>query len=143
MTTLFRRFFVLTLLCMPVLAHAAPGYIKFESIPGMSADDKHKGWIDIESWSFTPLPAAAPRGGPGKFTLIKRVDAASPRLAEAVAKGTRQTTVVVDMNTPTETGYSHAFKYLTINGIKPAGPGRETLELSYDAVERVKSDPAR
>ena len=65
-------------------------------VEGESADSKHKGEIELESWSFgvsrasSPLPgggAGAGKSVPGDFTATKRTDKSTPRLAQAVAMG--------------------------------------------------------
>jgi type VI secretion system secreted protein Hcp len=69
-------------------------FLKIEGIDGVSADAKHKGEIDLESWSWgqTQSGARAAGGGAGKvnmqdFHAVMKVCKASPRLMLACATG--------------------------------------------------------
>lgn len=71
-------------------------FLKIASVPGESMDSKHKGEIEIETWTFgeeqSGTFAYGSGGGAGKvsmkdFRFTKRVDKASPKLFEACASG--------------------------------------------------------
>jgi type VI secretion system secreted protein Hcp len=71
-------------------------FIKFDGIKGESADAKHKGEIDIESWSWGETQVRPPGrgggGGAGKvsmqdFQFVMRLNVASPSLMQACASG--------------------------------------------------------
>lgn len=71
-------------------------FLKFEGIDGESVDSKHKGEIDIESfsWGATNSGSAAHGGGAGAgrvamqdFHFVMRVNKASPQLFLACASG--------------------------------------------------------
>ena len=71
-------------------------FIKFDGIKGESADAKHKGEIDIESWSWgetnQATGGAGSGGGAGKvsmqdFHFVMRWNTASPSLMKACATG--------------------------------------------------------
>ena len=71
-------------------------YLKLDGIEGESADSKHKGEIDLESWSWGATQsgshAAGGGGGSGKVTMqdfhfIMNVNKASPKLLLACATG--------------------------------------------------------
>jgi len=72
-------------------------FLKIDGIPGESLDSKHKGEIDVESWSWgeaNPLPPGGHGGGGGAgkvqvqdFQFTTRVSAASPNLLLACASG--------------------------------------------------------
>jgi type VI secretion system secreted protein Hcp len=78
-------------------AFAASDYfLKIDGIDGESKDDKHRGEIQIESWSFgatqTGTMAMGGGGGAGKvsvqdISITKSMDKASPKLFEALATG--------------------------------------------------------
>ena len=78
-------------------AYAAVDYfLKIEGVPGESTDDKHKGEIEIDSFSWgvsnSGSMAGGGGGGTGKvqfqdFHFTKKVDKSSPKLMEAVATG--------------------------------------------------------
>lgn len=71
-------------------------FLKIEGVDGESRDDKHKGEIDIQSWSFgasqSGSMAAGGGGGAGKvsfqeLSITKSMDKSSPKLFEALATG--------------------------------------------------------
>ena len=71
-------------------------FLKIDSIPGESEDDKHKDEIQLESWSFGATQsgsfAMGGGGGAGKvqmqdFHFVKKVDKAGPKLLLACATG--------------------------------------------------------
>jgi type VI secretion system secreted protein Hcp len=71
------------------------GYIKFDGIDGESQDKDHKGWSDIDSFSQGLVKPGTGTGVQRRrsdvefqdITISKSLDKASPKLAEAVAKG--------------------------------------------------------
>ncbi len=71
-------------------------FIKIDSIKGESQDDKHKGEIDVLSWSWgLERPAAIPSGGGAvagrvsvhDLSITKRTDISTPQLMLACANG--------------------------------------------------------
>jgi type VI secretion system secreted protein Hcp len=67
-------------------------FLKIDGIPGESTDSKHKGEINISSWSWgeTQATGPGPGGGIGKvsmqdFRISKAVDKTSPKLMLACA----------------------------------------------------------
>ena|SRR3990172_8361155 len=78
-------------------AFAASDYfLKIEGVPGESSDDKHRGEIEVESWSFGASQSGSMTmgggGGAGKvsmqdFTFTKHVDKSSPKLFESLVTG--------------------------------------------------------
>jgi len=73
-------------------------FIKIDTIPGESTDDKHKDWIEVQSFSHSinqPSSAtgsscgsrAAQRADFSDFSVVKEVDSATPKLAQACVNG--------------------------------------------------------
>ena len=71
-------------------------FLKIDGIDGESNDSKHKGSIDVESWSWgetqTGAHAAGGGGGAGKvsmqdFHFVMKVNKASPKMFLACATG--------------------------------------------------------
>ncbi len=71
-------------------------FLKIDGIAGESADHKHKGEIDVESWSFgesnSGTHASGGGGGAGKvqmqdFHFVMKINKASPKLFLACATG--------------------------------------------------------
>jgi type VI secretion system secreted protein Hcp len=74
---------------------ASAVFIKYEGVDGESTDMDHKGWIDLASFSGPVARPGADTGATRRrgdvvledIKLVKEVDRASPKLAEAVCKG--------------------------------------------------------
>jgi type VI secretion system secreted protein Hcp len=71
-------------------------FLKIDGIEGESLDDKHAGWIDVDSWSWGEALPAAPAVGAGggtakvamqDFHFSARMSKASPKLFLACAGG--------------------------------------------------------
>jgi type VI secretion system secreted protein Hcp len=71
-------------------------FLKIEGVEGEATDEKHKGEIDVESWSWgetqSGTSAAGGGGGAGKvsmqdFHFVMRLNKASPKLMLACATG--------------------------------------------------------
>jgi type VI secretion system secreted protein Hcp len=72
-------------------------FLKINGIPGESQDSKHKGEIQLESWSWGAtnkgtFASGTGGGGAGKvamqdFSIIKQIDKSSPKLFLACASG--------------------------------------------------------
>jgi type VI secretion system secreted protein Hcp len=70
-------------------------FLQIAGVEGESTDAKHKGWIDVDSWSWgetQPTPPAGGGGGAGKVQIqdlhfTSRVSKASPKLFLACANG--------------------------------------------------------
>ena len=71
-------------------------FLKIDGLPGESTDEKHKGELDLESfsWGATNSGSAGHGGGSGQgkvlpadFTFTKRIDKSSPVLMIACATG--------------------------------------------------------
>lgn len=71
-------------------------FLKIDGVEGESQDSKHKGEIDLESWSWgeTNSGDAATRGGQGAgkvamqdFHFVMRINKASPKVMLACADG--------------------------------------------------------
>ena len=82
-------------------------FAKVTGVEGGSKDAKHKGWSDLQgfSWGVT-LPQAGAGGGGGagagkatfsSFDILKRIDSASPKFLQIAAQGTHIKTVDVEV----------------------------------------------
>jgi type VI protein secretion system component Hcp len=82
-------------------------YLKIDGVKGESSDDGRGGWIDAEEflWGQSMPEDASKAAGqtgvdraiPGRLTITKRVDRASPQLAELKAKGSTVASAVLDV----------------------------------------------
>ncbi|WP_035055140.1 Hcp family type VI secretion system effector [Andreprevotia chitinilytica] len=77
---------------------AFDAFLKIDGIPGESTDDKHKDWIEIESFAHKiEQPASATASSSGgataervnhsTFDIVHLLDKASPKIYEAVCTG--------------------------------------------------------
>jgi type VI secretion system secreted protein Hcp len=75
---------------------SADYFLKIDGIPGESQDDKHKGEIELDSFSWgasnVATSASGGGGGAGKvkfddFVIWKPIDVSSPKLIEACTTG--------------------------------------------------------
>ena len=141
---------------------AADYFLKLDpKIEGEATDGKHKGEIELESWSFgvSNASSALLSGGsgsgksvPGDFLCTKRQDKSSPRLAQAVAMGDHFKSAVITVR---KSGAAAQQEYLTItlsdvyiaqfqssgqgNGVLPM----ESLSLNYaQMVQEYKEQKA-
>ncbi len=71
-------------------------FLKIDGIPGESTDDKHKGWIEVLSYSHSISAAVsrvigiartAERSEHQDFSIVKLMDKASPKLALSICRG--------------------------------------------------------
>ncbi|MCF7673808.1 MAG: type VI secretion system tube protein Hcp [Akkermansiaceae bacterium] len=86
------------------VSHAdAAAYIKFDGIDGESQDKDHKGWSDLQSYSWAVSQSSqVAGGGAGKvsvkdFSIVHRIDKSSPMLFLATAEGRVIPTVTLSM----------------------------------------------
>lgn len=87
---------------------AFDAFVKIDGIPGESQDSKHKEWIEIDSFAHglsQPTSATrSDRGGGGvervdhqDFSIIKKIDKASPLLALNCCNGKHIPTVMISL----------------------------------------------
>jgi len=83
-------------------------YLTIDGVKGESMDDKHKDWIEVLSYSHAmSMPVSSSKssaGGAstgrtqhGDLSITKYIDIASPKLAEAVSKGTHYKTAKLEL----------------------------------------------
>jgi type VI secretion system secreted protein Hcp len=99
-------------------------FLKIDGLPGESTDDKHKGELDLESfsWGATNSGTAGKGGGsgsgkvqPADFHFTKRLDKSSPVLMIACATGQH-------------------FKEVTLTVRKAGGGQQEYLKIKMNEV---------
>jgi type VI secretion system secreted protein Hcp len=83
-------------------------YLSIDGVKGESTDDKHKDWIEVLSYSHhMSMPVSNTKssagGGStvrtqhGDLSITKFIDLSSPKLAEAVSKGTHYKTAKLEL----------------------------------------------
>lgn len=103
--------FALGLIIFGSLSTQAAAYIKFDGVDGESQDKRHKGWCDIESWSWgvsQPSDRASGRAT-GKrqhkpFTIIKEIDKSTPLLMTNCVTNKKIGTIQFEVMKPGATG---------------------------------------
>ena len=158
---------VAVLLCLATSPFAAAaGYLKIQDVKGESRDDRHRDWIELNSFSFGPTrwregqaqvsgaPTAPGSRSRGDISIGKTLDAASPKLFEACAKGTHMKEVTIVLR-PRE---GQADRYLTYvlrdcvvtsyslergHGGTPGDRPMEQVTLNYTKIEWSWSSPPR
>jgi type VI secretion system secreted protein Hcp len=103
--------FVVALLCVlgsllafERFAHAAI-YLQFDGVTGPSTDAAHKGWFELQSFVFaTPAHDTTAEAGRAtqaakdtQISIVKYVDAASPKLSQSSAAGQHIKNATIDI----------------------------------------------
>lgn len=120
-------------------------FMKIDGIEGESSDDKHKGAIELESFSFgvaNPGSQAVGGAGGGKaafqsFSFVKRYDRSSPVLFRAAATGEHIKKATLTFRRPGgegETFLKYTFSNLLVDDYRHGGSAAaETLDqVSFD-----------
>lgn len=88
----------------PTPVASVRGYLKIDDIPGESADDEHKEWIEVLSYGHgisRPVDLAGggstDRSAHQDVSIIKRVDKSTPLLSLHVCNGTHIGDVTLDL----------------------------------------------
>ncbi len=127
-------------------------YAKFGNLEGEAQEQNHDGWCEVVSFKqgqLRPLEGTGPTRlrGPVEFdevTLVKTLDKASPKLAEAVCTGMAYPTVLIHV-TASYGGsgpvkyYAYEFKDATVTSYSISGAGQSeeipTEEVTFDFKE--------
>lgn len=135
-------------------------FIKFDDFEGDSADAKHKGEIDVLSFSWGISRPVHPGSGQGTgkaqvsdFSFVRQIGPASPALFVSVCKGEGFDTGSFVATFPSAMGkkggeafYKVTFHDVLITSVSPAGSGEVPLEqvsLNFSKVEIEASDGKR
>ena len=133
-------------------------FLKIETIPGESTDDKHKDWIEVLSFSTgisqgsagsrsTAGARSSGRADFADFTVVHSLDKASPKLALACAKGEHIKTVTMTLNRAAgnkEQYMEYKLEDVLVSSVNSSGsmqsadtpaPGRNQLQLRQDDLD--------
>ncbi len=140
---------------------AFDAFLKIDTIPGESTDEKHKDWISILSYQHQITQTAAGSrhdagGGSagrvdhGEFVVTKTLDKASPKLAVAVCTGEHIKEVRIALNRAAKDKqkfYEIVFSDVLVSSYKPTGnPTGDTslpteeVSFSYGKIEWVYTE---
>lgn len=136
---------------------AFDAYLKIDGIPGESTDANHKDWFEILSFSHMlsqrPSGSASAKGGASAercdhhpFTIVKYLDKATPKLAEACCEGRHLKEVLLTLN---RAGGSEKVEYMRfklseamITSVRPGGTANgaesqplEEISFNYGKIE--------
>ena len=120
-------------------------FLKITGVQGESRDNAHKDEIEVESWTWgLSKPAVTGPGGAGRatfqdFSILKRVDKSSPRLAQAGVKGEHFPEAVLAARRAEGPNFSTDFLVIrlsdiTISSYEEAGESQSAPMDSIDIV---------
>jgi type VI secretion system secreted protein Hcp len=128
---------------------AFDAFLKIEGVDGESLDDKHKDWIEIESfsWGASQLGAHASGGGGGAgrvsfqdFSMVHRIDKSSPILFLRCASGEHIKKAVLVLyrqsgsQGPGQSPYMvYTMSDVLVSSVKPSGDDQEIASASAPA----------
>jgi len=128
-------------------------FLKIDGIEGESADDKHKGEIDLESWSWGETQSGTSAGGGGggggkvhmqDFHFVMKVNKATPKLILACASGEHIKSAILTCRKAggqQEEYLKYTFSDLLISSYQTGGSGgsgvipTEQISFNYSKVE--------
>ena len=125
-------------------------HIKFDGVDGESTHEKHKGEIDVLSWTWGVSNAARVAGGgsgvgkavPGEFHFTHSYDKASPNLAKYCASGKHFATVAMTARKAggaQEDFLKISMKEVFVTSVQPGGTSTgdvvENVSMTYREVE--------
>jgi type VI secretion system secreted protein Hcp len=123
-------------------------FLKIETIPGESADDKHKDWIEVLSYSTgisqsssgsssTAGARSSGRADFSDFSVVHVLDKASPKLALACAKGEHIKTVTLTLNRATgskEPYMEYKLEDVLVSSVRVGGSSSSSEALPLEEV---------
>ncbi len=134
---------------------AIDAYLQIDGIKGESTDSEHKDWIDLLSYSpsieagppaSTSAAATAAPVAHQEISITKKVDAASPKLYEALHNGTHIPKVTIELM---RAAGGAPVKYMTvemdqvvISGVSATKP-QDKIELPHPAAPIQSQAPAK
>lgn len=140
---------------------AFDAFLKIDTIPGESTDDKHKEWIELLHFKHDvrqPVTgsrssggaASAERANHGDFIVVKALDKASPKLALACCNGEHIPTVALEVCRATgdkQKYMEYKLSDVIVTTVEPSGDaeGRDTLPaetvgFNYGKIEWIYTE---
>jgi type VI secretion system secreted protein Hcp len=132
------------------------GFLKIAGIDGESTDDKHKGWIEVLSFSMGVAQArsgthsgsgskAGQRADFADFNFVHTVDKASPKLFQYCASGEHVKDVSLEVckaGGDKQKYLVYKFSDVLVSSVRPGGSGQgvdalpvEDVSLNFGKVE--------
>jgi type VI secretion system secreted protein Hcp len=127
-------------------------FLKIDSIPGESQDDKHMDEIDVESWSWGEVNSGSHAGGGGggagkvsmnDFSFAMRVNKSSPKLFLACANGQHIASALLTCRKAGKEGQEYLkikFNDLLVSNFQTGGSGGDVvpvdqISLNFSKIE--------
>jgi type VI secretion system secreted protein Hcp len=142
---------------------AFDAFLKVDTIPGESTDDKHKDWIEILSYSSgvsQPSTAARSAGGAASgrvnvdnFSIVHALDKASPKLFLSCCNGEHIKAVTLELCRATGDKQKYMEYKMTdvlVSSVRPGGSSKggdqmplEEIAFNYGKIEitYTQTDP--
>ncbi len=130
------------------LVHADDVFIKLDGIGGESQDGKHRGEIDATAWSWgvTQQVGSATGAGTGRaqisdITVTKRIDKATPILAQMAASGKHIRSAVLMVRSTQRAEYLRiSLDDVLVSSIKLSVDGSKPTETVSFNFAKVRMD---
>lgn len=127
---------------------AFDAFLKIQTVPGESTDDKHKDWIEILSFSHgvsqrssgsqsSGGARSAERCNHDDFTIVKSLDKASPKLALACCRGEHIGEIEIQLCRATgdkQPYMSYKMTDVIISSVRPGGSASSQEALPLEEV---------
>jgi type VI secretion system secreted protein Hcp len=140
-------------------------YLQVEGIKGDSTDDAHAEWIEVDGFNHTVSQATGGKGSAqgahaggradhGDFTVIKKLDSASPALFLHCCSGKHIPNITIEMCRAMgekTTFMKYTFKDVIVSSVRPSGAAdgsdlipQEEVTFRYGEVhlEYTPTDPS-
>jgi len=117
--------FAIGLLTQSASAASVDYFLKIDGVPGESTDDGHKGWIEIESFSWGASQSSSTSGGGGgagkvsisDFSFTSPASKASPKLFEHVVTGKHIKDVLLELCVAGEERKSQCYLQIMLSDV--------------------------
>lgn len=122
-------------------------FLKIATIPGECTDDKHKDWIELLSYHHgvsQPTSGSASSGSRGsgrsdhqEFTVVKRIDKASPKLFLACCNGEHINEITVELCRATGDKQKYMVYKMSdvmVRSVRPGGSAKDANEVPLEEV---------
>jgi type VI secretion system secreted protein Hcp len=136
------------------IAAQAAAFIKFDGIDGEAVDRDHQGWSDFGSFRHSirqggqdPAGGATRTGADmGNIILVKKMDKSTPKLAEAVVRGSVVPSVEIHLTKETADGarivyFAYELKNVQVVSYQISSSGQadqiptEELSLNFEEIK--------
>jgi type VI secretion system secreted protein Hcp len=129
-------------------------FVNFESIPGESREEMHRGWVDaiglskiIARPSTTSTDLRTSGSANFNITVVKNIDKATPKLQLLCASGQYLRSVKIDLVRSTSAGpvifMSYELNNVTVSSINvdvSSGGATETVTLGFSKIKTIYTE---